>query len=111
MPLILVLLVIVVGFAQTYPMYWTYTYFFMEHTFNANLATDYLNLLGYMQWVQPGLGWLLDIVVVFNERRRALFIIACVIQIITYAIYAGKITCLEGYTRFFALYLTSQLLL
>lgn len=83
----------------------------MDNTFNANLSARYLELLGYMQWVQPGLGWLTDIVVIFGERRRALFVLACVIQIIIYAIYAGKPACMEGYTHFFAMYLTNQLLL
>lgn len=111
LPIRIIILLVVSTMAQSFSSSIISIFMNTDLHLSASDQLKYYMYLGFTSWPEPAIGFIADAFVVFGERRRPLFIIGCLVNIVIYLIYCFKPSATSNVSVFFGVSMVAQIFL
>lgn len=111
LPIRIIILLVVSTMAQSFSSSIISIFMNTDLHLSASDQLKYYMYLGFTSWPEPAIGFIADAFVVFGERRRPLFLIGCVVNIVIYLVYCFKPSATSNVSVFFGVSMIAQIFL
>lgn len=109
--LIIILLLVFSTVAQNFASSITSMFMSFALGYTSKDITRYWAYIGFISWVQPGVGFLADVIVVAGERRRPLFVFGALVNVVIYILYCFVPSVTENWGSFVGVSILAQICL
>lgn len=110
-PIMLIVLLVVTTIAQAFSSSMVSLFMNLELGLTLSQQLQYYVYIGITSWTEPAIGFISDAFVVFGERRRPLFVVGCLVNVVIYLMYCFIPSATNTVGKFYGIGVTAQFFL